>query len=90
MKKIGLNLFIEKGTDVDAWVELMLRDKKSSVDSINLVLIGGIEKPYEKDGKIFYETTPDVVKTFLNGFLTSYDYIKADCADFLRKDKLIY
>ncbi len=90
MKKIGLNICIEKNINIDKWVELMMRDKKSSAHGMDLVLISGIEKPYEKDGKIFYATTPDAVKAFLEGFMKNYDYIISDCAAFLKKDKLVY
>ena len=90
MKKIGLNLYLEKDINLDRWMDLMLRDKKSSVSHLNLVLICGIEKPYEKNGEIFYKVTPDTVKTFLKEFMENYDYAIKDCAAFINKDNLFY
>jgi|SRR3989344_101005 len=90
MKKIGLNIYLEKDIDIDKWVELMMRDKKASSDSVNLVLINGIEKPYEKDGEIFFKTTPKILKDFLKEFVENYKYKIENCAAFLKKEKLEY
>jgi 3-dehydroquinate synthase len=90
MKSLGLNIFIEKGIDVKKMVDLMMRDKKSSSRHVNLVLIRGIEKPYEDNGFPFHKTDPKVLEKFLRNFLKSYKYQVKGCADFIRRDKIEY
>ena len=53
MKKHRLNIYIDRNVDINKLVDYMLSDKKSSVDTINLVLLRDIEKPYEENGSLF-------------------------------------
>jgi len=90
MKKIGLNVYIDKNLDTDMLVDIMMRDKKSSTTGINLVLIMGVAKPYRSNKSNFYRTSPDFVKIFLREFMKEYPYLVSNCASHIKKDKLKY
>lgn len=90
MKEYRLNVYLEKNLDLDAMIEYMLHDKKSSVDMINLVLLEDIERPYEKDGSLFYGVSPSEMKEFLERFIKNYEYMKDGCWEFIRTDDINY
>jgi len=90
MRQHGLNIYLDSNIDVSEMVNCMLNDKKSSVDTINLVLIRDIEKPYEKSGSLFFPVSPGEMDMFLNQFFKSYNYTKENCWDYLKKDYLEY
>jgi len=80
MKSLKLNLYIDESFDVDAWTEAMSRDKKSSSTGINLVLLTGLQQPYQKGGIPFYRTTKEKVKAFLQKMMKEYPYRIEGCA----------
>lgn len=86
MKILGLNLYVDDNLDIDELIKLMLKDKKSSVDEINLVLIEDIEKPYKKGNFPFYKVKPDKIKNFLNKFLKEYQFKIKNCSDFIKME----
>ncbi len=90
MRNLRLNMYLDENINVDKMIDYMLRDKKSSVDSINLVLLCDIEKPYENNGDLFYPVSIKEMKEYLNRFMDSYQYIKANCWDYLKRDYLEY
>jgi len=83
MERNGLNLAISEGLDIDYFVELMLRDKKSSHDELNLVMLLDIEKQYVNDGFYFYKTSPMKVKEFIIEFMSTYKHKTSDLIKFL-------
>jgi len=90
MKKLGLNIYLDKDMDAGKLVETMMYDKKSSSSNLNLVLIEDIAQPYVVDGDVFYRIKPDTVKSFLEDFIDNYEYGIPDCAGFLKRDSLDY
>ncbi|HLD06873.1 MAG TPA: 3-dehydroquinate synthase family protein [Candidatus Nanoarchaeia archaeon] len=90
MKGIGLNMYIDQRTDPDQWVDLMMRDKKATAAEIGLVLIRGVGKPYEKEGKAFYPVQPGALRSFLKEFIKKYPYAVPHCAAFLRNERIAY
>ena len=90
MKKHRLNIFIDRNVDINKLVDYMLSDKKSSVDTINLVLLRDIENPYEENGSLFFPVQPDEMNKFLNRFINSYNYTKENCWDYLKRDYIEY
>lgn len=65
MKRMNLNVYLDKNLDVDALIECMKRDKKSSINELNLVLITDVGLPYFKEDSYFYSVIPYKVKVFL-------------------------
>lgn len=90
MKKLGLNLYIDRNVTSEKLVELMMLDKKSSSTLLNLVLIKDIARPYEEDGRLFCKSIPDNVKVFLDTFLIDYKYIIPNCGKFLEQEYIKY
>jgi 3-dehydroquinate synthase len=58
MKRMNLNVYLDKNLDVDALIECMKRDKKSSINELNLVLITDVGLPYFKEDSYFYSVIP--------------------------------
>ena len=90
MKNLHLNIYIEKDLDIDSLINYMMHDKKSSVNTLNLVLITDIEQPYEYNDNLFYRTSPTIVKEFLINFIKEYKYRVINCAEFIKEKKLNY
>ncbi len=90
MKKLQLNIYLDENLNIEKLVDFMMHDKKSSIHSLNLVLIQDIAQPYEKKGNYFYETSPATVKKFLKDFIKNYEYSVKNCAKFINKDNLVY
>mgnify|MGYP003988488293 CR=1 FL=1 len=90
MKNHHLNIYVDKRIDIGKMVEYMKRDKKSSSKSINLVLLCDVEKPYQSDGSLFFQTSPDELMVFLDNFLKNYIYQKSNCWEYLKRDKIDY
>ena len=90
MQEIGLNLYIDEKVEAQVLAGAMAKDKKATARDVNLVLVRGVEKPYEKGGFHFYKTTSASIKSFLEDFLKRYPYKKEGCAQFLKKDHLEY
>lgn len=78
MKRLGLNTSVAPGIDVDAMVDLMLNDKKSSGNSIGLILLRDLETPVQVNGRPFYDVAPDTMREFLNDVLNDPRYVQAD------------
>ena len=90
MKKLKLNIYVDKVLDINKLVDLMMRDKKSSSTWLNLVLIAGISKPYSNRGFPFYRTSKQTIKLFLKDFMKKYPYKIRNCASYIRKNELMY
>jgi 3-dehydroquinate synthase len=90
MKLHKLNLFIDESINIDQWIDYMLRDKKSSSKTINLVLIKDIENPYQNNNSYFYSVSPDEMRGFLTRFMDSYDYLQKECWGHLQTNYLEY
>jgi 3-dehydroquinate synthase len=78
MKKLKLNLYINKDFNPSTFVKFMQKDKKSSSDYLYLVLIKDIAKPYESNGSRFYKVNPREIESFIDKFLTQYEYSTHD------------
>lgn len=81
MKKLKLNLYIDKNYYPHDFVKLMQKDKKSSSKNINLILIRDIGLPYENNGSRFYPVSPSRIEKFICYFLNNYEYAVANCLD---------
>ena len=90
MKYHRLNIYIDKKVNINKMVNYMMHDKKSSVDTIKLVLLRDIEIPYEKDDSLFFSVSPDEMKGFLKRFFIYYKYIKENCWEYIKMDRLEY
>ena len=90
MKRLGLNLYIEKTIKSEKLVEMMMLDKKSSSRLLYLVLIKDISIPYEENGRLFRETKPEDIKLFLDVFLANYKYVISDCDKLLQEEFINY
>ena len=90
MKRNGLNIYMQDNIDVENMVQLMLRDKKSSHNKINLVLVTDLAQHYHKEDFYFYSTSPDRIKEFISSFMEDYSYKTSNLGVFLRKDNIIY
>lgn len=90
MKDSGLNIFVDKNLDIDLFIKLMLRDKKSSSSKLNLVLIKKIGEPYCENRQYFYEASPSEMIDFMNRFMKDYDYCIDNCYKYIKQDKLFY
>ena len=71
-------------------IELMKRDKKSSSNSINLVLIESAGKAFRRDENYFYSVQEGQLKSFLNDFMKGYSYLVENCSDYIRRDSIAY
>jgi 3-dehydroquinate synthase len=88
MRRLNLNVYFDRSTKPDAMVQLMLRDKKSSSTSVNLVLIRDIGVPYIENGSPFYRTSPQDVEDFLRDYFAAGEFAKNDCGGFLLRDEI--
>lgn len=88
MKQLNLNVYFDQSISAEEMTRLMLRDKKSSSDTLHLVLIRDVGEPYHSAGSYFYSTAPADVQVFLEGYLATSAYRMADCASFLKRDDL--
>lgn len=90
MKRLKFNLYIDNNWDAKTFVDLMLRDKKSFKDQLNLILIIGLAKPYQNDGSRFYKADPKEVEKFLSKFFQEFTYARGDYLDFINTDSISY
>ncbi len=78
MEQLELNTKVTTDIDVDAMVQLMLHDKKSTGDMIGLILLRDVEQPVQQAGRPFYEVTADRMRRFLQGMLADPRYVQPD------------
>lgn len=90
MIKVGLNIYIDSSVDVKELINTMRFDKKSSLSSMNFVLIEKIGKPYRENGTPFYNVEHQIVENFLNRFLSNYEFVIKQSYEFLKTDKIKY
>ena len=88
MQRLNLNVYFERSFDAREMVRLMLRDKKSSSDTLHLVLIRDVGVPYEAAGSFFYKADPKDVEQFLAEYLATSEFGMDGCARFLERDQL--
>jgi 3-dehydroquinate synthase len=86
MRQLGLNLHIQDGTDAEALVRVMLRDKKAAGASLDLVLIRGIGQPFYDGERPFYRTSVAALQEFLVRLLPDYPYTLPDAAKSLQDE----
>ena len=87
MEQLGLNTQIEKTIDFKKVIKKMQADKKSSNNSINLVLIKDYQHPYkERPNFPFYPTNPNSIYNFLNNYKANFpELFRKDLSKFLKK-----
>ncbi len=87
MEQLGLNTQIEKTIDFKKVIHKMQTDKKSSNNSINLVLIKDYQLPYKESANFpFYPTNSDSIFNFLNNYKTSLpELFRKDLSKLLKK-----
>jgi 3-dehydroquinate synthase len=90
MKRLKFNLYIDKSWPAKKFVDLMMRDKKSFVNELNLILICGLADPYEKNGSRFYKADPRGVELFLAEFFEKYDYARPDFLHYINREEIVY
>ncbi len=90
MKKMHLNMYLDKNTDTKKMIEVMRHDKKSAGLYLNLVLLREIGRPYKDDSGYFYKVKFSEVGSFLNSFLKKYPYLTKNTADFVKRDIVKY
>ena len=88
MRALDLNVFFDRSFRAHDLVRLMLRDKKSSSDTLHLVLIRGIGVPYHENDSFFFRADPRDVEAFLEEYLTESEFGIDACASALRRDQL--
>jgi len=86
MNQLGLNTQVDKNIDFKKVIKKMQTDKKSSNNSINLVLINDYQKPFKQNPKFpFYPTKSDIIYSFLNNYKKSYpELFRNDLSKFLK------
>jgi len=77
MERLKLNRYYSANLDPEDIVSLMLKDKKSSFDKINLVLISDIGIPFSKDSNPFYSVDSDSIHNFLKYYFSKYSNLSA-------------
>src|SRR4030042_460876 len=90
MKKLGLNIYVEKNLDVDDLLKIMMRDKKSTGKYLNLVLLRDIGVPYRSKNSFFYKLEPRKARNFFKNFIEEYPYGRKNCASLLKSETLTY
>ena len=75
MKKLGLNLWIDKKININKMLYFMSKDKKNTGDLINLVLIKGLGRQYQKRGNFFYGIEKNNIKKYLKSINTWHKYL---------------
>lgn len=75
MKKLGLNLWIDKKININKMLHFMSKDKKNTGDLINLVLIKGLGRQYQKRGNFFYGIEKNNIKKYLKSINTWHKYL---------------
>jgi 3-dehydroquinate synthetase len=88
MIRLNLNTRFDRSISAREMTQLMLRDKKSSSDTMHLVLITDIGKPYMTKGSSFYAADPVDVEAFLEDYIANSPFGVDDCANWLRRDEL--
>ena len=79
MNNFSLNTRLSPDFDVQKVSSLMLKDKKSSSKSINLVLLKDIGQPYYGESNLFYSVDENVMTEFIgNYFIKHSDRIDKD------------
>jgi len=82
MNQLGLNTQIEKNIDFNKVIQKMQTDKKSSNNSINLVLIKDYEQPFKQSENFpFYPTQSGVIYKFVNNYKETYPELFRDGLD---------
>jgi 3-dehydroquinate synthase len=85
MLQNGLNLSFSPDWDIDAIVDLMAHDKKSSSESINLVMIRDIDQPYSTASSPFYAAQKEDVRNFLRDYFETHaHYANQDLYNYLK------
>ena len=86
MKFLELNMLIDKDIDLIRVVKKMQTDKKSSSDSINLVLIKDYTQPFRTNKHFpFFSTQAEVVYDFLKRYKAAHpELFKKDVAALLK------
>jgi len=90
MKRIGLNIYFDASFDVEKMIGFMRKDKKSSSDKLNFVLLEDVGKPYAKGGSLFYGADSATIRKFLFEFIDDYAYKVDNLSEFLKRDKICY
>ena len=87
MEQLGLNTQIEKTIDFNKVIKKMQTDKKSSNNSINLVLIRDYQHPYKDSPNFpFYPTSSILIFDFLNNYKATFpELFRKDLSKFLKK-----
>lgn len=87
MEQLGLNTKIEKTIDFNKVIKKMQTDKKSSNNSINLVLIRDYQHPYkDRPNFPFYPTSSILIFDFLNNYKATFpELFRKDLSKFLKK-----
>ena len=86
MEKLGLNTQIDQKIDFKKVIKKMQTDKKSSNNSINLVLIKDYQKPFKQNAKFpFYSTQSEIVYDFLINYKKAYpELFRKELSKFLK------
>ena len=87
MEKLGLNTQIDQKIDFKKVIQKMQTDKKSSNNSINLVLIKDYQQPFKQSAKFpFYSTQSEIVFDFLTNYKKLYpELFRKELSKFLKK-----
>jgi len=88
MRRLNLNVHFDSSVRAPEMMRKMMRDKKASADTLHLVPIRGIGKPYLTNGSSFYPASPNDVEAFLADYLANSGFGVHDCATWLRRDEL--
>ena len=75
MKKLGLNLWLDKNINVEKMMYFMSNDKKNNSDYINLILIKAIGKQYHKKNNFFYGMKKYNIKKYLKNINNWHNYL---------------
>lgn len=90
MEQLSINRYYDTGWAIDDIVGLMLKDKKSSSDRINLVMIKDIGEPYSRNSLPFFSVEKEIVRTFLQYFFSKHTgHAKSGLAQFLKQQEKI-
>lgn len=87
MGKLGLNTQIDQKIDFKKVIRKMQTDKKSSNNSINLVLIKHYHQPFKQSAKFpFYSTQSEIIYNFLVNYKKNHpELFKKELSIFLKK-----
>jgi len=90
MKKLGLNLWLDKNINIKQMLHLMSKDKKNSGDLINLVLIKKIGQQYYKKRSFFYSMKKDDINKYLKNINTWHKYLTNNMLNITNKKIIGY